>query len=255
MNNYIKVMTWNVLTDIWVDMVNYKHEKERNLLFHNRVDEITKMIKRLNPDIIGIQELSKSNYHLLKRYLKKMNNDYIGLKLSTHKSTYWSDQVNHPIVPFELNGNTIFYKKSKFTHLVNKSFRLSEEGNVMSHAILKYRVTNDVIYIFNVHLDTTKMHRNKELRKLHEILIKLKSYDKSIVMGDFNSETEEHDLIVNSYKIGLTKRKTSGLFKKNEHVDHIYYKNMKKRKSKLVTCKNIKECGSDHFPVVAVFEI
>ena len=55
----VTVMTWNLLSDVFINMENYSNYKENELYFEKRIKPIMNTIKKINPDMESIKAALK----------------------------------------------------------------------------------------------------------------------------------------------------------------------------------------------------
>lgn len=254
------VVSWNILSDIWLtDM--YKHIDKKYLYFDYRKKRINDILKKINSDVILLQEVDYKSYtYLFKLYSKK----YWISKLS---NIDWCNEDDSDSC--NMTGNLILIKHS----FIDKN----EIPNEIKYNMSKNRVclivnTNKYLFV-NVHLSTTT--ETKRINEIKTILKHIKKYkDKKIIIGgDFNNdilETQKLDNLLqkNGYNRTIIKNKPTYILDKHESIDFIYYRNtdmknirnidlsIKKYKNK-TDLENLtfKFIGSDHLPIISKFTI
>jgi endonuclease/exonuclease/phosphatase family metal-dependent hydrolase len=176
----IKVMTYNIRLDTPNDSVNQ---------WPKRAYKVYALIKKYDPDVIGLQEVL---HHQLTDLLQNLPAySYIGVGRD--------------------DGNTkgeyscILYKKDRFTALKQNTFWLSESPavpgskswdaaitRVASWGVFKDIKSNKQFLMINTHFD----HIGKEARKNSAVMLKQKAFEIAkdfplIVTGDFNCTRDE----------------------------------------------------------------
>lgn len=250
----LKIMTYNIRLDIESDKENdWTHRKD----FFNG------QIQFYAPDIFGIQEAKPNQVLDIATALPQYS--YVGIG---------RDGVGKG------ESSNIFYAKEIFKVIESNTFWLSATpesismgwdaacNRVCSYALLKNKQTNNMIWVFNTHLD----HIGEEARTkgLELILSKIEKLNTNkypvVLMGDFNSEPETERIIklkklMNDAK-SISKEKPFGPygtfnnFKYNEAsthlIDYIFLSKSNaitvQKYAVLSDAKDLKY-PSDHFPV------
>jgi endonuclease/exonuclease/phosphatase family metal-dependent hydrolase len=251
---HLKIMTYNIRLDIESDKENdWTHRKD----FFNG------QIQFYAPDIFGIQEAKPNQVLDIATALPQYS--YVGIG---------RDGVGKG------ESSNIFYAKGIFKVIESNTFWLSATpesismgwdaacNRVCSYALLKNKQTNNMIWVFNTHLD----HIGEEARTkgLELILSKIEKLNTNkypvVLMGDFNSEPETERIIklkkiMNDAK-SISKEKPFGPygtfndFKYNEAsthlIDYIFLSKSNaitvQKYAVLSDAKDLKY-PSDHFPV------
>jgi endonuclease/exonuclease/phosphatase family metal-dependent hydrolase len=186
MGQPVKVMSYNIRLDTESDGVNQ---------WKNRTGKVYDLIKKNNPDLLGVQEAMHNQMMDLKDNLTGYDFVGVGRDDGKEKGEY----------------SAIFYKKDKYEVLKQNTFWLSETPKVpgskswdaaitrvVTFALLKDKTTGKSFIYSNTHFD----HVGKEARKQSASIIKIylsgfvagSTFDKIekeipiIVSGDFNSE-------------------------------------------------------------------
>jgi len=267
-NNKIKMMSWNILSDTWINPHYYKYEhvNGKYLNMDYRYERNKYIIKQNLPDLITLQEVHNNIYEKLKNDFGK---DYIITPLHEHDKLYWSDyaQKNPDIKSYNVpNGNVILLKKSYFGEhpegYTNKTLKISENGNHAGIVEIK-----DYL-IINIHIDwPEKEERNEEVNNLTKYIKDKPSHIKVILAGDFNAsmdKTNEFMFLQNYNNLYVQKDKYSYFFAK-EQLDYIYVSDNLIQTDKQIlnnipdvniTDENIAEetikyYGSDHYPLLS----
>lgn len=182
----VKVMSYNIRLDTEADGVNQ---------WKNRTDKVAALIKKYNPDLLGVQEALHNQMIDLQSNLPDYSFVGVGRDDGKEKGEY----------------SAIFYKKDKFEVLLQNTFWLSETPEVpgskswdaaitriVTYTLLKDKTTGKSFIYTNTHFD----HVGKEARKNSAKLIKIflkgfvngATFEKPereipiIITGDFNSE-------------------------------------------------------------------
>ena len=176
----IKVMTYNIRLDTPQDSVNQ---------WPKRTHKVYALIKKYDPDLIGLQEVL---HHQLTDLLQNLPAySYIGVGRDDGKT--------------KGEYSCILYKKDRFTALNQSTFWLSETPGapgskswdaaitrVASWGTFKDIKSNKQFLMINTHFD----HIGKEARKNSAALLKQKASEIAkdfplIITGDFNCTREE----------------------------------------------------------------
>ncbi|MFA8343975.1 MAG: endonuclease/exonuclease/phosphatase family protein [Rhodothermaceae bacterium] len=255
----VKIMSFNIRYDNPGDSLN--NWNERKFL-------VADIIKKEQPDIIGIQEALR---HQLDD-LSKMLPDYFWVGIGRDDGENLGEFA------------PVFYNKKRFKKYDSQTFWLSETpekvsrgwdaacNRICTYIKLEDLTTNKVIMVFNTHFDHAGKIAQKESAKL--ITKKIFSLSESfpfVLTGDFNitSKSEAYKILgtqVDYFKMldskYNSKEKHKGIeatftgFNKNYDpavgaIDHIFVRN----ETTVLTHKTIdtlinNKFPSDHFPVV-----
>jgi endonuclease/exonuclease/phosphatase family metal-dependent hydrolase len=251
---HLKIMTYNIRLDIESDKENdWTHRKD----FFNG------QIQFYAPDIFGIQEAKPNQVLDIATALPQYS--YVGIG---------RDGVGKG------ESSNIFYAKGIFKVIESNTFWLSATpesismgwdaacNRVCSYALLKNKQTNNMIWVFNTHLD--HIGEEAKTKGLELILSKIEKLNTNkypvVLMGDFNSEPETERIIklkkiMNDAKT-ISKEKPFGPygtfnnFKYNEAsthlIDYIFLSKSNaitvQKYAVLSDAKDLKY-PSDHFPV------
>ena len=229
-----------------------------------RKTEVCEMIRRHNPDFIGIQEA-------LPRQVKFMGNEL--------------DEYDH--VGYGRDGKgtdsesvPVFYRKKDFDLLEYEVFWLSETpqvpsrgwdaalNRIVTYCIFKDKETQEKIHVFNAHFD----HKGEQARSNSARLLisNLGSREllneKVIVMGDLNSRPDEEPILVlkqvlsDAHEVAETEATgPAGTFNgfvvdsvDGGRIDYIFSLNLRVLKFKTLDDKRDNgRWPSDHLPVLA----
>jgi endonuclease/exonuclease/phosphatase family metal-dependent hydrolase len=186
MSQTMTVMSYNIRLDTEADGINQ---------WKNRTDRVVALLKKYNPDLLGVQEALHNQMMDLQKELPDHAFVGVGRDDGKEKGEY----------------SAIFYKKDKFEVLKQNTFWLSETPEVpgskswdaaitrvVTFALLKDKTTGKSFIYSNTHFD----HVGKEARKNSATLIKIffrgfiagANFEKPekeipiIISGDFNSE-------------------------------------------------------------------
>jgi endonuclease/exonuclease/phosphatase family metal-dependent hydrolase len=255
------VMTYNIRLDTQADGVN---------AWPNRKEKLIGLIRKNNPDILGVQEVLHHQMQDLQSGLPEYTFVGVGRDDGKEKGEY----------------SAIFYKKEEFDVLKQNTFWLSETPEVpgskswdaaitrvVTHAQLKDKTSGQTFLVLNTHFD----HIGKEARLKSAILIKgfVEGYTHSnktmpvIITGDFNSEPTEppYQNMINEIGVKLSDTRpansTTGTFcgftvnaMTCKTIDYIFHSPAWKTESYQVLADHDGTYyPSDHLPVIAKLSI
>lgn len=263
----VTVMTYNIRLDTKADGVNQ---------WGNRIEKVADLIKKHNPDLLGVQEALHNQMMDLQKNLPDYQFVGVGRDDGKEKGEY----------------SAIFYKKDMFEITRSNTFWLSETPKipgskswdaaitrVVTFAVLKEKNSGKSFIYANTHFD----HIGKEARKNSSDLIKVYlkgfmagySFDRTekefpiLVSGDFNSEpTDEPYLtMINGKELLLTDARPAtdltGTFCGFEvgkmecrTIDYVFHSAQWKASNyKVIQDHDGKFYPSDHLPVMASFTL
>ena len=248
----VKVMTYNIRLDTPNDSVNQ---------WPKRTHKVYALIKKYDPDLIGLQEVL---HHQLTDLLQNLPAySYLGVGRDDGKT--------------KGEYSCILYKKDRFSALNQNTFWLSETPNVpgskswdaaitrvASWGTFKDLKSNKQFLMINTHFD----HIGKEARKNSAALLKQKASEIAkdfplIITGDFNCTREEtpYATIMDPSGIKLTDPAPANppgtfcSFKVNsiacKGIDYIFHSQaIQSEGYKVIQDNDGKYYPSDHLPVV-----
>ncbi|MBN8576827.1 MAG: endonuclease/exonuclease/phosphatase family protein [Cytophagales bacterium] len=256
----VTVMSYNIRLDTEADGINQ---------WPHRTHKMIALIKKSNPDLLGVQEALHNQMQDLQNQLPEYSYVGVGRDDGKEKGEY----------------SAIFYKKDRFEVLTQNTFWLSETPHVpgskswdaaitrvVTWAILKEKTSGKKFLYANTHFD----HIGKEARKNSALLIKqtlaaLPQAQKLpvLVSGDFNSEPSEapYQTMVDGKILRLADARpandTTGTFCGFElnkipcrTIDYIFHSAKWKTLSYWVLADNDGSYyPSDHLPVLATFTL
>lgn len=253
----VKVMTYNIRLDTPQDSINQ---------WPKRTHKVYALIKKYDPDLIGLQEVL---HHQLTDLLQNLPAyTYIGVGRDDGKT--------------KGEYSAILYKKDRFEAINQNTFWLSETPTlpgskswdaaitrVASWGTFKDLKSNKRFLMINTHFD----HLGKEARKNSAALLKLKSSEIAkdfplIITGDFNCTRDEppYETIMNPTGVRLidpAPKNPSGTFcsfKVNsmecKGIDYIFHSPGWKAESyRVIQDNDGKYYPSDHLPVMVSLTI
>lgn len=248
----VKVMTYNIRLDVASDGINQ---------WSNRTEKLPAVIKKYDPDLIGLQE---AMHHQLMTILEKLPAyGYIGVARDDGKE--------------KGEYSAILYRKDRFDLISQKTSWLSETPDIpgskswdaaITRVVTRGRFhdkkTGKEFLCFNTHFD----HIGKEARKnSSSIILQLIASERGpnipiIVTGDFNSEPEEaaYQVMANSSVVvdarpSGSKEGTFCTFEVNgppcRLIDYIFHsRQFEASNYQVIKDNDGKHYPSDHLPVM-----
>lgn len=243
----MKVMSFNIKHKILEDIFG---------LWKKRYAKVKDFIIKENPDIVGVQELTRK----AKNYLTKELTDYQIIGKSRH-SFFLSNEYNCILIKKEykiLRHNT--YSLSDKIHSLGRKTKADKFPRicVVAHIL----VGDDRYMIVNTHIDNSGMKNKKRLLKIYNKIVQThKRKDEFLIMtGDYNMTLDNPNLEKFSRKYDDPFREyTMSTFTEDSDmkaIDHIFldvrldYKN-----EKIHTDSNDNGYLSDHYPISCDVEI
>ena len=236
------VMTYNIKHSIKEDIFG---------LWRKRYRSAVKYIKEKNPDLVGLQEITRKG----KRYLKRNLKDYKIVGKSRH-SVIFTNEFNCLLIKkdFKINGHKTYSLSDKIYSLGRKA----KTDNFPRICTLAHLEKDNHKYFFiNTHIDNSdKENKNRLLDILQSIIDKYKKDDELLIItGDFNMSNKNKNLVrfKEKYVDPFENDKTGSFPRLPElsAIDHIFLDNNFTYKNGLIdTCANDLEYKSDHYPVM-----
>jgi endonuclease/exonuclease/phosphatase family metal-dependent hydrolase len=257
---------------------------------HDSHNEIMNIIQKLKPDVLGLQESSKSS--ISEQQYKKLSKNYEIEKCDADAG--WFDQLQNVLclnktlfnnIKFEsvsISFNALKDLKTNFPktfkELFDKSFDFSEEfSDPRCMEISICNLLKETIVFVNLHLSYKKDHQRINIKMALEYLEKhiLTKYKNIILMGDFNAKFEDssnlkdNDKSIYNYIINNGYINTVDKFVKDNNlnikdypskpsgkcIDFIFvYKTWNFNKIRISNIHVYEGYESDHFPVIIDFK-
>lgn len=182
----VSVMTFNVLAPIWAAPIYYPSTLDAALLGQQyRRARITALLQSAAPttDAFCLQEVQASEFTA---FAAALGTKFEGA-MSANAPTYWSNWLT-PGLPWQPNGTAIFVKRATLTKTSLRDIALTTDGN---HAVLfegSLRATGRRVRIGSVHLDSDR--GNNRVAEANALVAALPAVRGSldIVCGDFNED-------------------------------------------------------------------
>ncbi len=251
----IRVMSFNILSEEWDAAAGITP----------RIYGIIGTIKYYSPDVIGIQEVSKQWYSIIRQYL---GDEYIFVNSDILSST----DNNYTALAYNKNKVKLLRKEVTFYSVYN-----SKRLRSINFGAFQTLDTGKVFAVTNTHFNANHGGDNTKQRETQarEFVAKINAYSKQyncpiIMCGDYNSKDE-----ASPYKIisdaGFLEAKKSALSKgkvfatihdlgKNpgagaSSIDHIFHIGKAKPLYYTTLCDDILKISSDHCPIFADFKL
>lgn len=177
----MKIMTFNL-----------KHRIKEDLFgtWRKRYVKIISYINKEDPDIIGVQELSRKG----KRYLKRNLKQYKIVGKRRH-SIIFTNEYNCLLIKndYKING----HKTYSLSDNINKLGRKAKQDNFPRICTVAHIEKDGIKYfVANTHMDNSSTENKKRLLGIFEsILNRYKKVDEYIIItGDFNMTLDNKNL-------------------------------------------------------------
>ena len=243
----MKVMTFNLKHRILEDIFG---------LWKKRYVKIVDYIKNENPDIIGVQELTRKG----KRFLKKQLTDYQIIGKRRH-SIILTNEYNCLLIKkeYEITKHNTFSLSDKITHLGRKS----KKDKFPRICVVAHVIKDDLKFmIVNTHMDNSDTKNKKRLLKIYNKIVESNKNDDEYVIltGDYNMSIDNDNLkdFAKNYLDPFENIKESSFtgFDDIKAIDHIFLdKRLSFKDSKLDRKSNDQNYLSDHYPLSCIVYI
>lgn len=242
----MKVMTYNVKHVIKEDILG---------IYKQRYKEIVKYILDKNPDLVGLQEITRKG----KRYLKRNLKEYKIVGKSRH-SLIFTNEYNCLLIKkdYKINGHKTYSLSDKINRLGRK-FKESKFPRICTVAHLEK--DNHKYFFINTHIDNSEKENKKRLLDIFKSIIDKykKEEELLIITGDFNMSIKNKNIVsfskdyLDPFKDILTG--SFPRFPELPAIDHIFLDKKFKCNYKLVdTSANDSGYKSDHYPLICEIE-
>ncbi|MBF0314939.1 MAG: endonuclease/exonuclease/phosphatase family protein [Oligoflexia bacterium] len=275
-NSTLRVMSFNILGDIWLDPNDYRPSMRPFLTQDVRNKAIDSVITKTNPDALCLQEVTATSYQHLKNQWSKQ--EYHVLPFAPHTNNYWK-QYLAPGKEYMDHGNAIMLRKSRFAILATHTHQLSSDGNTALLVLAQDQRNKQKILIVASHLDAeagsdVRISQSKEL--VHAINHYKDGDNTVVIMGSDMNDGNPSDWpihsnlwksdMTNAWEVCKVEHRTHPFDNSGEPmvIDHIYASNNTKIIESCVVDEipqeftgekrfedALKRYGSDHFPIMA----
>ena len=234
-------------------IATYNIHKGRGLDGRTRVERIARVLERIKPDIVALQEV--------------VNHE--GTLIEAHQASYLAERLGHcfAIGPTRTHRGGVYGNVTlsrwgfELIRQIDLTIPGREERGVLRTDI---RIQHHLVHVFNVHLGTAHHERRKQaIRFMDEDL--LRAVDISgprIVLGDFNDWT--HGLVTRTLSTEfhfsdlaahLPRTRNYPAILPLLHVDHIYCDYHVTIAGARFQRDRLSLMASDHLPLVADLRI
>ena len=240
----IRIMTFNIQHGLnFIKLLN----KEREI----DLDRVAQTIKKHNADIIGLNEV----YNDIDRKVTNEQVIYLANKLGYNYYFFGQSITIKETIGY---GNAIIskYPLSNFkVHKIEDPIIKDEDAFYESRSIIEcdLKINNEIIKVFVTHLGLAKSEQKNGINKLLSLI----KNEKTILMGDFNMEEDNDNIIElskvirnSSYLIEKENKSTYPSNNPNIKIYYIFTNNLDVKKSEIID-----EIISDHYPIILDFDI
>lgn len=219
----LTVMTYNIRNSNADDGANN---------WGNRRERLVQLIQKVNPDVLGTQEVLFDQLKYLNKSLKEYDSYGAGRNNGKHAGEH----------------SAIYYRKDKYELLQGGNFWLSETSSlpgskswdaaitrICSWVKLKEKGSGEEMFVFNTHFD----HKGKEARRRSAELVMrmidtLSAGGQVVLMGDFNFTPDDvayktitgSGVLSDSFREGTVNETACGFSALNtecSRIDYIFY--------------------------------
>ena len=241
----MKILSWNILADIFASYKYYTYIDKSYLEVKNRYKLIIKWLKKINADVVGLQEITEPEMAIIK---KKIGHIYY-VVVGYHNKAHWRTKENIS------NGNAFLVKKT-FGSVSNAiNVKLSMNGN---RALIVN--VNNVIYSC-LHLDaddtTLRLQQMTALLGYLHSEKHIENASKYVILGDTNEPNNSIEKLVKEYNYTFNKTLPTNYEEYPMVIDYVFIKGFKSIKTKVKKTDKesiLKDYGSDHTPVISYIE-
>lgn len=241
-----------IKSELKVMSFNLRHiiKEEFFGLWKNRYSRIVDFIQSQDPDIVGVQELTRKGKRYLKRNLKKY--DIIGKK---RHSIIFTNEYNCLLIKKDIKIS--WHKTFSLSDKINRLGRKAKSDNFPRICTVAHIQKENIKYfISNTHLDNSSSDNKKRMLGIFDSINKKykKEEEYIIIMGDFNMSLNNNNLVKYSEKyldpfkdyLGTTFPSDPDM----RAIDHIFLdKKFKYKNAEVHTDSNDFGFMSDHYPI------
>jgi endonuclease/exonuclease/phosphatase family metal-dependent hydrolase len=234
-------------------LATYNIHKARGLDGRTRVERIARVLEKIEPDIVALQEV--------------VNHE--GRSIEEHQASFLAERLGHCFAIGQTRqhlggvyGNvTLSRWEFELIRQIDLTVPGREERGVLRTDI---RIGHHLVHVFNVHLGTAHRERRKQaIRFMDEDLLRAVDISGArIVLGDFNDWT--HGLVTRTLSTEfhfsdlaahLPRTRNYPAILPLLHLDHIYCDYHLKITGAHFLRDRLSLIASDHLPLVADLEI
>lgn len=234
-------------------IATYNIHKGRGLDGRTRVERIARVLEKIEPDIVALQEV--------------VNRE--GLSIEAHQASYLAERLGRrfAIGPTRTHRGGVYgnVTLSRWGFELIRQIDLTvpgrEERGVLRTDI---RIDHHLVHVFNVHLGTAHRERRKQAIRFmdEDLLLAVDISGPRIVLGDFNDWT--HGLVTRTLAtefhfsdlaVHLPRTRNYPAILPLLHLDHIYCDYHVKIEGARFQRDRLSLIASDHLPLVADLRI
>ena len=225
-------------------------------IWKTRYARIVDFIKSQNPDIIGVQELTRKG----KRYLKRNLRDYKIIGKKRH-SIIFTNEYNCLLIKKDIK--ITWHKTFSLSDKINKLGRKTKEDNFPRICTVAHLQKENIKYfVSNTHLDNSNSENKKRMLEIFDSINKnyRKPEEHIIIMGDFNMSLNNKNLVKYAEDYLDPFKDYQGTTYVNDPdmraIDHIFLdKKFKYSDEEVHTDSNDFGFMSDHYPLSCEIEL
>ena len=213
-DSIFKIMTYNV--GYLSGMTNNKSVKREKELFDSNLDKLKQKLNLYNPDIIAFQEIDFDAD-------RSFNIDQMA-EVSTIGYAYGAQAINwdERYLPFPSGWPSNHFGKVISGQSVNSKYEIIwQDRKVLQRVkdspfyrdafyldrlaqVVKIKINNKILVVINIHLEAyDQPTREAQAKTVLDIYNSYKNDFPTILLGDFNSNPEHKDAIINNFlKLG-----------------------------------------------------
>ena len=211
----------------------------------NVLPELTRFIKSVDPDIVGLIEVDTGS--IRSRMVNQAESIATALGMNTsYETKYGARSINQMLPIVRKQGNA--FLASQRVH--GETFHYFDTG--IKRLIIELEMQEFAVFL--VHLSLKYRHRHLQLRKLYDLIeVTPKPV---IVAGDFNTFWGENEIYLFMKAAGLTSANTDGVAtypsrSPRKELDFVLY-----QRGITVTGFDVPQVRfSDHLPLVCDFQV
>ncbi|HSM29676.1 MAG TPA: endonuclease/exonuclease/phosphatase family protein [Woeseiaceae bacterium] len=207
--------------------------------------EITRFIKDVDPDIVGLIEVDTGS--IRSRMVNQAEKIAADLRMNTsYETKYGSRSINQVVPIVRKQGNA--FMAAQRVH--GEKFHYFDTG--IKRLIIELEMEEFAVFL--VHLSLKYRHRHLQLRRLHDLIEVTEK--PVIVAGDFNTFWGENEIYLFMRAAGLKSANTEGLptypsRSPRKELDFVLYQDGITVQSFEVPDVRL----SDHLPLICDFEV
>ena len=211
----------------------------------NVLPELTRFIKSVDPDIVGLIEVDTGS--IRSRMVNQAESIATALGMNTsYETKYGARSINQMLPIVRKQGNA--FLASQRVH--GETFHYFDTG--IKRLIIELEMQEFAVFL--VHLSLKYRHRHLQLRKLYDLI---EATPKPVIVaGDFNTFWGENEIYLFMKAAGLTSANTDGVAtypsrSPRKELDFVLY-----QRGITVTGFDVPQVRfSDHLPLVCDFQV